>query len=53
MKGVHITLKSIRISRFLLLTAGIIMVCYGASRGEAATVLSKAINLCLECVGIG
>ena len=37
----------------MLLFVGIAMLCFGAWRGEAATVLSKAIKLCLECVGIG
>ena len=37
----------------LLLIVGIVMLCFGAMRGEVDTVLSKAIRLCLECVGIG
>lgn len=37
----------------LLLIVGVAMLCFGAMRGEADTVLSKAIRLCLECVGIG
>ncbi len=36
-----------------LFIAGIAMLCFGVWRGEAAMVLSKAIKLCLECVGIG
>ena len=37
----------------VLLVVGIVMLCFGVWRGEAAMVLSKAIKLCLECVGIG
>ena len=36
-----------------LLLVGVAMLCYGVWRGEADTVLNKAIRLCLECVGIG
>lgn len=37
----------------LLLVSSVAMIGFGAWRGEADTVLSKAIRLCLECVGIG
>lgn len=32
---------------------GIGMMVYGVCRGEAATVFTKAVNICLECIGIG
>ena len=40
-------------AQVILLAAGAAMLCFGVWRGEAATVLSKAIKLWLECVGIG
>lgn len=37
----------------LLFAMGGIFAAVGAARGEAATVLAKAVRICLECIGIG
>lgn len=39
--------------QLVLLAIGVAILSFGALRGEADTVLAKAIRLCLECVGIG
>ena len=39
--------------QIVLLVLGVLMIVFGAYRGEAAVVLGKAIKLCMECVGIG
>lgn len=41
------------IAQSALLLAAALMIGFGIWRGEADTVLEKAIRLCMECVGIG
>ncbi|MFR1519269.1 MAG: CD1871A family CXXC motif-containing protein [Clostridia bacterium] len=36
-----------------ILIAGLLFILLGIFRGEIQTVLRKAVNICLECIGIG
>lgn len=36
-----------------LAAVGVVMMAYGIYRGEMEVVLTKAINICMECIGIG
>ena len=40
-------------AQLLLLAAGVLMLRFGLWLGEPDTVFSKAIRLCIECLGIG
>ncbi|EEG28471.1 hypothetical protein CLOSTMETH_03852 [[Clostridium] methylpentosum DSM 5476] len=46
-------IKRKNIAALLLVVLGISFVVIGVARGENQTVLTKAINICLECIGIG
>lgn len=39
--------------QFVLLSAAVCMVIWGIYRGEVFVVLNKAVNICLECIGLG
>ena len=39
--------------RLGLLALALLLILAGIFRGEADMVLQKAVNLCMECIGIG
>lgn len=36
-----------------LIAAAILLIAFGVERGESAVVLRKAVNICMECIGLG
>ena len=45
--------KKKNIIAFSIIAVGVVFLCFGIYRGEAMVVLRKAVNICLECIGIG
>ncbi|MGN0711839.1 MAG: CD1871A family CXXC motif-containing protein [Anaerovoracaceae bacterium] len=39
--------------KYIILFASILFIVWGVFREEHLTVLRKAVNICLECIGIG
>jgi hypothetical protein len=37
----------------ILAALGILFIFLGIFRGEMMTVLTKAVNICMECIGLG
>lgn len=46
-------LKAEKKIRYGILFMSILFIFIGISRNEVNVVLNKAINICLECIGIG
>ena len=42
-----------KVMPFIALGIGAVMIVTGVIRGEHLVVLKKAVNICLECIGIG
>ena len=38
---------------FALILLSIACIAFGVYRGEVDTVLNKAVNICMECIGLG
>lgn len=48
-----VRLRRFKKSGLFLAAVGVLMMGFGIYRGEMSVVLEKAINICLECIGIG
>lgn len=46
-------LKNRQFLQLLFMASGIVLLAVGVFRGELETLLTKAIYICLECIGIG
>lgn len=49
----HSALQNNRWVPIALMVAGLALLALGFWRGEADTILKKAVRICLECIGIG
>ena len=45
--------KTRQAAPYVLIALSLLLIVAGAFRGEAQLVLTKAINICMECIGIG
>ena len=45
--------KTANIVRFAIVLLGVVCLFYGYFAGGTADVLTKAINICTECIGLG
>lgn len=45
--------KTARIIGILTLVTACAFIAFGIYRGEVSLVLTKAVNICLECIGLG
>lgn len=39
--------------KYILILAAIVLLAVGIQQGDAQAVLQKAVNICLECIGVG
>ncbi|MBQ8794562.1 MAG: thioredoxin [Clostridia bacterium] len=47
------TNKNVKITRLIILGIAVITLVLGAIFGGYADVLTKAVNICTECIGLG